>query len=128
MLALLRFMLKSAASKVKNARDLYPRAIYHQNVIKHLTIHVMLTPWIKLTGSLELVLFLAPDCGNVMKLQIKVDQSINQSNDGDMIVDAKFKTFGCGSAIASSSLSTGLVKGKKMNEASKIRNMKNENV
>jgi nitrogen fixation NifU-like protein len=57
----------------------------------------------------------APACGDVMKLQIKVDE------DG-IIEDAKFKTFGCGSAIASSSLVTEWVKGKTVNEASEIKN------
>ena len=56
----------------------------------------------------------APECGDVMKLQIKVDQ--------DQIVDAKFKTFGCGSAIASSSLATEWIKGKSIDEASTISN------
>ena len=56
----------------------------------------------------------APECGDVMKLQIQVE--------GDRIVDAKFKTFGCGSAIASSSLATEWVKGKTLDEASEIRN------
>ncbi len=56
----------------------------------------------------------APECGDVMKLQIQVE--------GDRIVDAKFKTFGCGSAIASSSLATEWVKGKTLEEASQIRN------
>jgi nitrogen fixation NifU-like protein len=56
----------------------------------------------------------APECGDVMKLQIQVE--------GDKIVDAKFKTFGCGSAIASSSLATEWVKGKTLDEALKIRN------
>lgn len=56
----------------------------------------------------------APECGDVMKLQIKVE-------DGT-IVDAKFKTFGCGSAIASSSLSTEWLKGKSIEEAGKIKN------
>lgn len=57
----------------------------------------------------------APACGDVMKLQIKV------SDDGT-IEDAKFKTFGCGSAIAASSLATELVKGKKLDEASELKN------
>ena len=57
----------------------------------------------------------APACGDVMKLQIKV------STDG-LIEDAKFKTFGCGSAIASSSLVTEWVKGKTLNEAETIKN------
>jgi nitrogen fixation protein NifU and related proteins len=56
----------------------------------------------------------APECGDVMKLQIKVD--------GDRIVDAKFKTFGCGSAIASSSLATEWMKGKTLADAEKIKN------
>jgi len=56
----------------------------------------------------------APECGDVMKLQIKVE--------GDRIVDAKFKTFGCGSAIASSSLATQWIKGKSLDEARKINN------
>ena len=56
----------------------------------------------------------APECGDVMKLQIKVEN--------DTIVDAKFKTFGCGSAIASSSLATEWMKGKSVDEAQKIKN------
>jgi nitrogen fixation NifU-like protein len=56
----------------------------------------------------------APECGDVMKLQIEVE--------GDRIVDAKFKTFGCGSAIASSSLATEWIKGKTIDEAMQIRN------
>jgi len=57
----------------------------------------------------------APECGDVMKLQIKVDKN-------EKIVDAKFKTFGCGSAIASSSLATEWVKGKTLDEAHSIQN------
>lgn len=57
----------------------------------------------------------APACGDVMKLQIKVDEK-------GVIEDAKFKTFGCGSAIASSSLITEWVKGKTLGEAGTIRN------
>ena len=57
----------------------------------------------------------APACGDVMRLQIKV------SDDG-VIEDAKFKTYGCGSAIASSSLLTEWVKGKSLDEASQIKN------
>jgi nitrogen fixation NifU-like protein len=56
----------------------------------------------------------APECGDVMKLQIKVEN--------EKIVDAKFKTFGCGSAIASSSLATEWVKGKTLDEALAIKN------
>ena len=57
----------------------------------------------------------APECGDVMKLQIEVD-------DDNKIIDAKFKTFGCGSAIASSSLATEWVKGRTIDEASTIQN------
>lgn len=57
----------------------------------------------------------APECGDVMKLQILVDEN-------DNIVDAKFKTFGCGSAIASSSLATEWLKGRKLDQALDIRN------
>jgi nitrogen fixation protein NifU and related proteins len=58
----------------------------------------------------------APECGDVMKLQIKVNPQTN------IIEDAKFKTFGCGSAIASSSLATEWVKGKTVDEALQIKN------
>jgi nitrogen fixation protein NifU and related proteins len=56
----------------------------------------------------------APECGDVMKLQIKVQN--------DTIIDAKFKTFGCGSAIASSSLATEWLKGQTVDEANQIKN------
>lgn len=56
----------------------------------------------------------APACGDVMRLQIEVKD--------DKIVDAKFKTFGCGSAIASSSLATEMLKGKSLDEATEIKN------
>ena len=58
----------------------------------------------------------APECGDVMRLQIEV-------NDENIITDAKFKTFGCGSAIASSSLATEWLKGKSIDEALAIDNM-----
>jgi len=57
----------------------------------------------------------APECGDVMKLQIQVKDGV--------IVDAKFKTFGCGSAIASSSLATEWLKGRTIEDAEKIRNV-----
>ncbi|NBX93110.1 MAG: Fe-S cluster assembly scaffold IscU [Proteobacteria bacterium] len=57
----------------------------------------------------------APECGDVMKLQLKI-------NDANVVEDAKFKTFGCGSAIASSSLATEWVKGKTVDEVLKIKN------
>jgi nitrogen fixation protein NifU and related proteins len=57
----------------------------------------------------------APECGDVMRLQIQVDEN-------DRIVDARFKTYGCGSAIASSSLATEWVKGRTLDEALEIKN------
>jgi len=57
----------------------------------------------------------APECGDVMKLQIMVDEN-------ERIVDAKFKTFGCGSAIASSSLATEWIKGRTLDEAMELKN------
>jgi len=57
----------------------------------------------------------APECGDVMKLQIKVDEN-------DRIIDAKFKTYGCGSAIASSSLATEWLKGRTLDEAMQLKN------
>ena len=57
----------------------------------------------------------APECGDVMKLQIQVDNE-------NKIIDAKFKTFGCGSAIAASSLATEWIKGKTVDQASMIQN------
>jgi len=59
----------------------------------------------------------APECGDVMRLQIEVDEATG------LIRDAKFKTFGCGSAIASSSLATEWLKGKSIDDAAKIDNM-----
>src|ERR671938_908738 len=58
----------------------------------------------------------APECGDVMKLQIKINPETN------VIEDAKFKTFGCGSAIASSSLATEWVKGRTVDQALEIKN------
>ncbi|OFZ20883.1 MAG: Fe-S cluster assembly scaffold IscU [Bdellovibrionales bacterium GWB1_55_8] len=58
----------------------------------------------------------APECGDVMRLQIEIDEKTNT------IKDAKFKTFGCGSAIASSSVATEWVKGKTLDEALSIKN------
>jgi len=57
----------------------------------------------------------APECGDVMKLQIEVDEN-------EKIIDAKFKTFGCGSAIASSSLASEWIKGKSLEDAYKVQN------
>src|SRR5437588_12729648 len=71
----------------------------------------------KSSGDVGTGLVGAPECGDVMKLQIKVNPETN------VIEDAKFKTFGCGPAIASSSLATEWVKGKTVDEALAIKNM-----
>ncbi|KAF7992702.1 hypothetical protein HCN44_005046 [Aphidius gifuensis] len=92
-----------------------PIASYHENVIEHYE-----NP--RNVGSLDkndimvgTGLVGAPACGDVMKLQIKV-------GDNGKIIDAKFKTFGCGSAIASSSLATEWVIGKTIDEALRLKN------
>ena len=68
-----------------------------------------------ITSSIGTGLVGAPECGDVMKLQIQV-------NNENKIIDAKFKTFGCGSAIAASSLATEWIKGKTVDQASMIQN------
>ncbi|XP_005096418.1 iron-sulfur cluster assembly scaffold protein IscU [Aplysia californica] len=92
-----------------------PAAGYHKNVIDHYENPRNVGSLDKEDKKVGTGLVGAPACGDVMKLQIKVD-------DDGKIVDAKFKTFGCGSAIASSSLATEWVKGKTMDEALKIKN------
>ncbi|CAH8659722.1 unnamed protein product [Heterobilharzia americana] len=88
---------------------------YHKNVIDHYENPRNVGSLDKKDKSVGTGLVGAPACGDVMKLQIKVDEN-------GKIIDAKFKTFGCGSAIASSSLATEWVKGKTIEEAEKIKN------
>lgn len=90
-------------------------AKYHEKVIDHYENPRNVGALDKNAKDVGTGLVGAPACGDVMKLQIKVD-------DQGRIVDAKFKTFGCGSAIASSSLATEWVKGKTVDEASTIKN------
>ena len=87
---------------------------YSEKVIDHYNDPKNVGSFVKEEDSVGTGLVGAPECGDVMKLQIKVEN--------DKIVDAKFKTFGCGSAIASSSLATEWVKGKSVDEAMKIQN------
>ena len=87
---------------------------YSEKVIDHYNDPRNVGSFVKEEGDVGTGLVGAPECGDVMKLQIKVEN--------DKIVDAKFKTFGCGSAIASSSLATEWVKGKSVNEAMAIQN------
>ncbi len=88
---------------------------YHKNVIDHYENPRNVGSLDSAKKSVGTGLVGAPVCGDVMKLQIEV---VN-----DIIVDSKFKTFGCGSAIASSSLATDWIKNKNINEVSKISNM-----
>ena len=87
---------------------------YSEKVIDHYNDPKNVGSFVKEEDSVGTGLVGAPECGDVMKLQIKVEN--------DKIIDAKFKTFGCGSAIASSSLATEWVKGKSVDEAMKIQN------
>jgi len=89
--------------------------LYHKNVIDHYENPRNVGSMNKNDENVGTGLVGAPACGDVMKLQIKVD-------DNGKIIDAKFKTFGCGSAIASSSLATEWVKGKDVDEAGGIKN------
>ncbi|KAI6656585.1 Iron-sulfur cluster assembly enzyme ISCU mitochondrial [Oopsacas minuta] len=90
-------------------------AWYHKNVLDHYENPRNVGSLDKSKKNVGTGLVGAPACGDVMKLQIEVD-------DEGKIVNAKFKTFGCGSAIASSSLATEWVKGKRVNDAGKIKN------
>ncbi|KAG5681092.1 hypothetical protein PVAND_010558 [Polypedilum vanderplanki] len=92
-----------------------PVALYHENVLDHYENPRNVGNLDKKDKNVGTGLVGAPSCGDVMKLQIKVDE------DGK-IIDAKFKTFGCGSAIASSSLVTEWIKGKSLDQASSIKN------
>ena len=87
---------------------------YSEKVIDHYNDPRNVGSFVNEEDSVGTGLVGAPECGDVMKLQIKVEN--------DKIVDAKFKTFGCGSAIASSSLATEWVKGKSVDEAMAIQN------
>ena len=88
---------------------------YSESVIDHFENPKNVGSFDKKDPSIGTGLVGAPECGDVMKLQIKVDENEN-------IIDAKFKTFGCGSAIASSSLATEWIKGKSLDEANAIQN------
>ena len=89
---------------------------YHEKVIEHYENPKNAGSFDKDESNVGTGLVGAPACGDVMKLQIKVDDATNT------IVDAKFKTFGCCSAIASSSFATEWIKGKKLDEAKQIKN------
>ena len=90
---------------------------YSEKVIDHYTNPRNIGTLDKSSKQVGTGLVVAPECGDVMRLQIEVDEVTG------IIKDAKFKTFGCGSAIASSSLATEWLKGKSVNDALKIDNM-----
>ncbi|KAK3035309.1 hypothetical protein RJ639_034017 [Escallonia herrerae] len=96
------------------ARGALPR-LYHERVVDHYNNPRNVGSFDKDDATVGTGLVGAPACGDVMKLQIKVD-------DDGKIVDACFKTFGCGSAIASSSVATEWVKGRQMEEVLTIKN------
>uniref|UniRef100_A0A182SBY4 NIF system FeS cluster assembly NifU N-terminal domain-containing protein n=1 Tax=Anopheles maculatus TaxID=74869 RepID=A0A182SBY4_9DIPT len=104
----------STLLKVSRARSV-PCALYHQNVLEHYENPRNVGSLDKKDKNVGTGLVGAPACGDVMKLQIKVDEN-------GKIIDAKFKTFGCGSAIASSSLATEWVKGKTLDQAAGLKN------
>ena len=89
---------------------------YSEKVIDHYTNPQNVGSFDKNNINVGTGLVGAPECGDVMKLQIKV-------GDNNEIIDAKFKTFGCGSAIASSSLATEWIKGRTVEEADSIKNV-----
>jgi Fe-S cluster assembly scaffold IscU len=109
MIRLNQFILK------KNSYLLQRSSAYHQNIIDHYENPRNVGSLDKLKPNVGTGLVGAPACGDVMKLQFEVD------NNGK-IVDAKFKTFGCGSAIASSSIATEWMKGKTVDECLTIKN------
>ena len=83
---------------------------YHTNVISHYESPLNVGAFSKTEKGVGTAIVGAPACGDVMKLQIKVDPKSN------IIIDTKFKTFGCGSAIAASSVASELIKGMNINE------------
>ncbi|RLN10231.1 hypothetical protein BBJ28_00022331 [Nothophytophthora sp. Chile5] len=104
-----------AASVARAAPVAGQTRLYHENVIDHYENPRNVGAMDKNSKSVGTGLVGAPACGDVMKLQIEVDEH-------GTIVDSKFKTFGCGSAIASSSVATEWLKGKSVEDCLKIKN------
>jgi len=112
---MLRSVSRALPLLANRATTVTATANYHEKVIDHYENPRNVGSMDKKDMNVGTGLVGAPACGDVMKLQIKLD-------DNGKIIDAKFKTFGCGSAIASSSLATEWVKGKTMDEALNIKN------
>jgi len=108
-------ILRSQAAVSSSCPNLPGNRGYHDKVIDHYENPRNVGSLDKNDVNVGTGLVGAPACGDVMKLQIKVD-------DDGKIIDARFKTFGCGSAIASSSLATEWIKGKSLDQASGIKN------
>ena len=106
--------LQTASNKTNHHKE-YTTMAYSDKVIDHYENPRNVGSFDKSDESIGTGMVGAPACGDVMKLQIKVNES-------GIIEDAKFKTYGCGSAIASSSLITEWVKGKSLDEAMSIKN------
>ena len=100
---------------IVSLNKMIPKRFYHKNVIDHYENPRNVGSFDPNDENVGTAIVGAPACGDVMKLQIKVDES-------GKIIDTKFKTFGCGSAIASSSYATEYIKGKNINEALTITN------
>ncbi|KAI1270419.1 NifU-like N terminal domain-containing protein [Xylariaceae sp. FL1019] len=109
-----RVALRQTLSPVTSAN--VARRSYHEKVLDHYNRPRNVGSMLKNDADVGTGLVGAPACGDVMKLQIRVDP------DNNTISDVKFKTFGCGSAIASSSYLTELVRGMTLEEAGKIKN------
>ncbi|KAG2678888.1 hypothetical protein I3843_11G025000 [Carya illinoinensis] len=111
----LRLVLLDSRNAASWPAQVLPR-LYHERVIEHYDKPRNVGSFDKNDPSVGTGLVGAPACGDVMKLQIKVDEETGK------IVDARFKTFGCGSAIASSSVASEWVKGKQLEEVVTIKN------
>uniref|UniRef100_A0A7S4SY77 Iron-sulfur cluster assembly protein n=1 Tax=Ditylum brightwellii TaxID=49249 RepID=A0A7S4SY77_9STRA len=114
-----RTVAKSAASaaraRLAAASTIPQRRSYHENIVEHYENPRNVGSLNKNDNDVGTGLVGAPACGDVMKLQIRV-------NDDGTIAESKFKTFGCGSAIASSSVATEWIKGKSVDEVLAIKN------
>jgi Fe-S cluster assembly scaffold IscU len=111
----MRTYTRPVASQIATAA-ISSRRQYHEKVLDHYSRPRNVGSMPKTDADVGTGLVGAPACGDVMKLQIRVDPTNNT------ISDVKFKTFGCGSAIASSSYMTELVRGMTLEEASRVRN------
>lgn len=115
-LSSVRPAIRQHPSHVMGSTIVAARRQYHEKVLDHYSRPRNVGSMPKTDSDVGTGLVGAPACGDVMKLQIRVDPATNT------ISDVKFKTFGCGSAIASSSYLTELVRGMTLEEASRVRN------